>query len=172
VNDGGARYLGLTSPRGYSGEVSGSAQAALTGTVPAMPSRAGSPSARYNQNVVVRTASDTRKTDFFGVLDNLVNSVKAEDREGLSNIMLGQIDQFIDTLLKCRTSQGALLKRYENNQSRFKQNNIYITELYSKVSDIDMAETSTKFAMAQAIYQSSLAVIAKIVQPTLVDFLR
>jgi len=172
VNDGGARYLVLTSPRGYSVEVSGSAQAALTGTVTAMPSRAGSPSARYNQNVVVRTASDTRKTDFFGVLDNLVNSVKAEDREGLSNIMLGQIDQFIDTLLKSRTSQGALLKRYENNQSRFKQNNIYITELYSKVSDIDMAETSTKFAMAQAIYQSSLAVIAKIVQPTLVDFLR
>ncbi len=85
--------------------------------------------------------------------------------------MLGQIDKFIDTLLKCRTSQGALLKRYENNQNRFKQNNIYITELYSKVSDIDMAETSTKFAMAQAIYQSSLAVIAKIVQPTLVDFL-
>jgi flagellar hook-associated protein 3 FlgL len=172
VDDGGARYLVLTSPRGYSVEVSGSAQAALTGTVTAMPSRAGAPSARYNQNVVVRTASDTRKTDFFGVMDNLVNSVKAEDREGLSNIMLGQIDQFIDTLLKCRTSQGALLKRYENNQARFKQNNTYITELYSKVSDIDMAETSTKFAMAQAIYQSSLAVIAKIVQPTLVDFLR
>ncbi|PKL03279.1 MAG: flagellar hook-associated protein FlgL, partial [Synergistetes bacterium HGW-Synergistetes-2] len=86
--------------------------------------------------------------------------------------MLGQIDDFIDNLLRCRTSGGAILKRYENNQARFKQNNTYITELYSKVSDIDLAETSTNFAMAQAVYQSSLAVIAKIVQPTLVDFLR
>jgi flagellar hook-associated protein 3 FlgL len=122
--------------------------------------------------VVVRTASDTMRTDFFGVLDNLVNSVAAEDREGLSNVMLGQIDDFIDNLLRCRTSGGAMLNRYENAQARFKQNNVYLTELYSKVSDVDMAEISTKFAMAQAVYQSSLAVIARIVQPTLVDFLR
>ena len=172
VNDGGGQYLVLTSPRGYSIEAGGSAQAALLGTAAATPSRAGSPSARYTQNVVVRTASNSQKTDFFGVLDNLVNSIKAEDREGLSNIMLGKVDAFMDNLLKCRTSQGALMKRYENNQARFKQNDIYLTELYSKISDIDLAETSTKFAMAQAVYQSSLAVIAKIVQPTLVDFLR
>jgi flagellar hook-associated protein 3 FlgL len=98
--------------------------------------------------------------------------VTAEDRIGLSNTMLGQVDQFIDNLLRCRTSGGAMLKRYETNQARFKQNGVHMTELYSKVSDIDLAETSTKFAMAQAVYQSSLAVIAKIVQPTLVDFLR
>ncbi len=170
VEDAGDTYLVLTSPRGYSVEVSGAGNYA--GVVGTTPSRAGSPSARYTQNIVVRTASDTKKTDFFGVLENLSNAVTAEDRVGLSNTMLGQIDDFIDNLLRCRTSGGAILKRYENNQARFKQNNTYITELYSKVSDIDLAETSTNFAMAQAVYQSSLAVIAKIVQPTLVDFLR
>ncbi len=168
----GEQYLVLTSPRGYAVEVGGAAQPLLTGTITGTTSRAGSPSARYTQNVVVRTASDTMRTDFFGVLDNLVNSVAAEDREGLSNVMLGQIDDFIDNLLRCRTSGGAMLNRYENAQARFKQNNVYLTELYSKVSDVDMAEISTKFAMAQAVYQSSLAVIARIVQPTLVDFLR
>jgi flagellar hook-associated protein 3 FlgL len=86
--------------------------------------------------------------------------------------MLKQVDDFIDNLLRIRTQEGALLRRYENNQARFKQNNIYLTELYSKISDIDMAETSTKFAMAQSVYEASLAVIAKIVRPTLVDFLR
>ena len=173
----GGNFLVLTSPRGYDIQnvvLTGGATlyTDLFGTAPATTtSRAGSPSARYTQNIVVRTASDTKKTDFFGVLENLANSVTAEDREGLSNTMLGQIDDFIDNLLRCRTSGGAILKRYENNQARFKQNNTYITELYSKVSDIDLAETSTNFAMAQAVYQSSLAVIAKIVQPTLVDFL-
>lgn len=172
VDEGAERRLVLTSPRGYNITVGGPAQAGLTGAVLATPQRAGSPSARYNQNIVVRTASDTKRTDFFGVLENLANSVTAEDRIGLSNTMLGQVDQFIDNLLRCRTSGGAMLKRYENNQARFKQNGVHMTELYSKVSDIDLAETSTKFAMAQAVYQSSLAVIAKIVQPTLVDFLR
>lgn len=174
----GEQYLVLTSPRGYDIQnvtVSGgtTTYADLFGTaLPTTESRAGSPSARYNQNIVVRTASDTKRTDFFGVLENLANSVTAEDRIGLSNTMLGQVDQFIDNLLRCRTSGGAMLKRYENNQARFKQNGVHMTELYSKVSDIDLAETSTKFLMAQAVYQSSLAVIAKIVQPTLVDFLR
>ncbi|MDI9369951.1 MAG: flagellar hook-associated protein FlgL [Synergistaceae bacterium] len=172
VEDGGNSYLVLTSPRGYRITVGGTAQPLLTGGETTTTPRAGSPSARYTQNVVVRTASDTRRTDFFDVMGNLANSVAAEDREGLSDIMLGQVDQFIDNLLKCRTSGGAILKRYENNQARFKQNNVYVTDLYSKVSDIDLAETSTQFAMAQAVYQSSLAVIAKIVQPTLVDFLR
>jgi len=177
----GYKHLLLTSPRGYAIEVKGTAQGSLTGAETTTLSRAGTPpnppdahytSARYTQNIVVRTASDTTKTDFFGVLENLANSVTAEDREGLSNTMLGQIDDFIDNLLRCRTSGGAILKRYENNQARFKQNNVYVTELYSKISDIDLAETSTNFAMAQAVYQASLAVIAKIVQPTLVDFLR
>lgn len=173
VEDGTARYLVLSSPRGYAISVSGTAQGALTGgIIETPPTRAGSPSARYTQNIVVRTASDTKKTDFFGFLDNLNDSITAEDREGLSNIMLKKVDDFIDNLLRCRTSGGAILKRYENNQARFKQNNVYITELYSKISDIDLAETSTNFAMAQSVYQSSLAVIAKIIQPTLVDFLR
>jgi flagellar hook-associated protein 3 FlgL len=172
VDDSGARYLAITSPRGYRITVGGSAQAGLTGTAAATQSRAGDPSARYTQNVVTRTSSDKKSTDFFGVMDNLVNSVRAEDREGLSNIMLKQVDDFIDNLLRIRTQEGALLRRYENNQARFKQNNIYLTELYSKISDIDMAETSTKFAMAQSVYEASLAVIAKIVRPTLVDFLR
>ncbi len=172
VDEGAARHLVLTSPRGYRIEVGGSAQPDLTGSATTTPSRAGAPSLRYTQNVTVRTASDQKRTDFFGVMDNLANSVRTEDREGLSNILLKQVDDFIDNLLRCRTQEGALLKRYENNQARFKQNNIYLTELYSKISDIDMAETSTKFAMAQSIYQASLAVIAQIVRPTLVDFLR
>ncbi len=171
VDNGGGQYLVLTSPRGYAIEAGGSARAALLGTATATSSRGGAPSARNTQNVVVRTASNAQKTDFFGVLDNLVDAVKAEDREGLSNIMLGKVDDFLENLLKCRTSQGALMNRYENNQARFKQNDIYLTDLYSKISDIDLAETSTKYSMAQAVYQSSLAVIAKIVQPTLVDFL-
>lgn len=173
VDDGvtGEQYLILTSPRGYSVKASGTAQAPLLGTSATITSRGNSSGDRYTQNMVTRTSSDSQKTNFFGVLDNLTNAVTAEDREGLSNIMLGKIDDFIDNLLQCRTTGGALLKRYENNQARFEQNNTYITELYGKVAEIDFAEISTEYAMAQSIYEASLAVIAQIVQPTLVDFL-
>jgi len=65
-----------------------------------------------------------------------------------------------------------LINRYENTQARLKQNNVNLTELQSKISDVDLAEAATQFQMAQAVYQASLAVIARIIQPTLVDFLR
>ena len=85
--------------------------------------------------------------------------------------MISKVDAFMDNLLKKRTQEGALLKRYESDESRMKQNNTNITELYSKIGDIDLADAATQFAMAQSVYQASLAVMAKIVQPTLVDFL-
>ena len=86
--------------------------------------------------------------------------------------MITKIDDFLDNLLKKRTQEGALLNRYQSDESRMKQNNVNITELYSKIGDIDLADAATQFAMAQSVYQASLAVMAKIVQPTLVDFLR
>ncbi len=122
--------------------------------------------------MTVRTAANQRQTDFFGLLDDLVAATKAEDREGIGHSLLGKIDDFMDNLLRQRTATGALMNRYETSQSRLKMNNISLTDLQSKVADTDLADAVTKFQMAQSIYSASLAVIASIIQPTLVDFLR
>lgn len=126
----------------------------------------------YGQNVTVRTHSEESPMDFFGLLDNLAASVRAEDREGISRSLLGNIDDYVDNLLKCRAQTGALIRRYDTSQERLTQNNTATEELRSKVADTDLAEAITRFTMAQSVYQASLSVIAKIVQPTLVDFLR
>ncbi|HPJ27106.1 MAG TPA: flagellin, partial [Synergistaceae bacterium] len=125
----------------------------------------------YGQNVPVRTHSEETSMDFFGLLDNLASAVRAEDREGISESLLGDIDTYMNTLLKCRAETGALVKRYDTSQNRLTQNNTATEELRSSVADTDLAEAATRFNMAQAVYQASLAVIARIVQPTLVDFL-
>ena len=182
----GDQRLVLTSERGYAVTIT-AAPAGLNmiqppatavdpsdpATYAETPNRGSSvTNSPYGQNVTVRTHSEESPMDFFGLLDNLAAAVRAEDREGISRSLLGKIDDYIDNLLKCRAQTGALIRRYDTSQERLTQNNSAIEELRSKVADTDLAEAITRFTMAQAVYQASLSVIAKIVQPTLVDFLR
>ncbi len=134
------------------------------------PSRGGV--GPYNQIMTMRTSADINSTDFFGLLDDLMQAVRQGDVEGIASIILPKLDEAIDDILCVRTQAGALQKRYQTSSSRLKQMNLNYNELYSKVSDTDLAEAVTKFAMAQAVYQASLATIARIIQPTLVDFLK
>jgi flagellar hook-associated protein 3 FlgL len=42
----------------------------------------------------------------------------------------------------------------------------------SNVEDIDLPKTITELALQQTAYQAALAATAKVIQPSLVDFLR
>lgn len=163
---GDLRFV-LWSPKGYAIEAQGD--------VPGLSSPAHTPHRGgiypYNQTITVRTSANINSTDFFGLLDDLVQALRQGDVEGISGNILPKIDDAVDDVLRIRTQSGALQKRYETSSSRLKQMNLNYNELYSKVSDTDLAEAATKFAMAQSVYQASLATIARIIQPTLVDFL-
>jgi len=169
VEDGTGDFrLVLWSPKGYVIEAQGD--------IPGLSSPANSVArggvGPYNQTMTVRTSADIGSTDFFGLLDDLMQAVRQGDVEGISNTILPKLDKAVDDILCVRTQTGALQKRYQTSSSRLKQMNLNYNELYSKVSDTDLAEAVTKFAMAQAVYQASLATIARIIQPTLVDFLK
>ena len=171
---GGDQRLVITSERGYKVTLTAAPGGLNLGAMPVTTPNRGSSvtNSPYGQNVTVRTHSEESPMDFFGLLDNLAASVRAEDREGISKSLLGNIDTCMDTLLKCRAQTGALINRYGISQDRLTQNNAATEELRSEVADTDLADAITRFSMAQSVYQASLAVIAKIVQPTLVDFLR
>jgi len=96
----------------------------------------------------------------------------AENRKALSEHLLPQIDRFIDNLLKCMATGGALENRYTSNAFRFESNNIGLKELLDNVAGIDLSKAAVDFAMLKAMYEASLSVVSRIIQPTLVDFLR
>jgi flagellin-like hook-associated protein FlgL len=183
ANSSGKR-LALWSPKGYTFEVSGTW--AVSGTVEyflqgisgynSSTKTAASPNPTvigpYNQNVVHRTGDNQKKIDFFGVVDNLVDTVEGGNVDGLSDIMIGELDHWMSTLLKNRAVAGALVNRYQTTDSRYVSNNTSYTELYDQTVGIDLAEAITNFEMASSIYQASLAAIARIIQPSILDFLR
>jgi flagellin-like hook-associated protein FlgL len=126
----------------------------------------------YAQNVVTRSGANQTKQNFFGVLNDISAAVRAENRDGLGDKLLPQIDKAIDTLLRIAATGGALQTRYANNVSRMDLMGISMTETHDSLVGINLAEISTELMMAQAVYQASLGVISYIVQPTLLDFLR
>jgi flagellar hook-associated protein 3 FlgL len=61
-----------------------------------------------------------------------------------------------------------MLELSENRLSDYSQFN---TEFLSKENDVDMAKVLTDLSMQQTVMNSALKTAAKIIPPTLVDFL-
>ena len=60
----------------------------------------------------------------------------------------------------------------EATVSRLDANEVDYLELLNNTEGIDLAELITELKMEESIYRASLSVGARIIQPTLVDFLR
>lgn len=125
--------------------------------------------------------TDSSMNNFFvgngtdpGVIDfcrELVNDIEAGDLDAV-NAALTTADKFIDNLLTARSTIGAKVNRLELQQSRLDSTQISYTSLLSQNEDADIAEVIMNLKMQESVYRASLAAGARIIQPSLVDFLR
>jgi len=106
--------------------------------------------------------------------DNWQGSEKAVVKSETLNIggMLGDIDKNMENILAKLAEIGAKNNRLELSQNRLEDNLLNIKALLSKVQDADMTEVIMKLKMEEMVYQASLSTGARIIQPTLVDFIR
>lgn len=107
----------------------------------------------------------------FKLIDDIAEKVENSDFEGVSE-ELANIDAKIDDLLSTRSKIGAKVNRLELQQSRLESTQVSYTGLLSKNEDADMAEVIINLKMQENVYRASLAAGARIIQPSLVDFLR
>ena len=71
-----------------------------------------------------------------------------------------------------RAVLGAKSRRMELAIARAEENQVNVTELLSKLEDIDLAEITMHYSMQAYVYQAALLTGAKVMQPSLLDFLR
>lgn len=110
-------------------------------------------------------------TNAFQVLDNLKNALFANDSNSVGNI-LGDLDNRLDHVMEKWSEIGARSNRVDLISNRLEEENVNVQSLLSKTEDADMAEVMTNLTTEESIYQASLSTGAKIIQPSLVDFLR
>ncbi|MFC5469699.1 flagellar hook-associated protein FlgL [Cohnella suwonensis] len=117
------------------------------------------------------TAPKNEDDNLFHVIDEMVSSLESGDYSGVSN-QLTMLDSRMDKVLTQQAEIGARMNRVELMEQRLNDLNLNLSTLQSKTEDADMEDLIIKAKVNENVYQASLSVGAKIITPTLVDFLR
>lgn len=102
----------------------------------------------------------------------LNNQLKSDILGNGFDKMLGKIDKHIETIVNKRAEIGSKVNRLDLTINRLEADGLNFTDLMSNNEDADMAEAMIKFKSMETIYNASLMSSAKIIQPTLLDFVR
>jgi flagellar hook-associated protein 3 FlgL len=120
------------------------------------------------------TASINGKDIFEGLvttLDNFVNQLNSDDSNGINN-SIGEISKGIDKIIDTRADLGARMNRLELVESRLSEQETIATKTMSENEDVDYAKTITELITQESIHRAALSAGSRIIQPTLLDFLR
>jgi flagellar hook-associated protein 3 FlgL len=109
--------------------------------------------------------------NLFTVLKGLQNAF-ANGQLSTAGTLLGQLQSRFSKLQDIRSEVGARSNRIDLLDNRLQDLNQNLTGLDSKTEDADMAETLIQLKADQNVYQASLSAGAKIIQPSLIDYLR
>ncbi|WHY33792.1 flagellar hook-associated protein FlgL [Cytobacillus firmus] len=86
--------------------------------------------------------------------------------------MLDTVDKNIDNFLSARALIGAKQNRVELMEDRLSQQEVFSTRILSDNEDIDMEKAIIELTTQESIHRAALSVGARIIQPSLTDFLR
>ena len=111
-------------------------------------------------------------TAVFTSLKSLIDNLAAADHAAVGGASLQQIDSALDGVLQTRAGVGARIQRVRAVADRLENLNVRQREVLSRVQDLDFAAGVTELAMAETAYRASLAAGARVLQPSLLDFLR
>jgi flagellar hook-associated protein 3 FlgL len=110
--------------------------------------------------------------DMLGVMRDIATHLRAGDTAKLGSDDLKAIQGQIDNLLSVQARVGAGMNRLDTASGRLQEIEESTMSMLSNTEDADMAQTLVNFSTQQAVYQSALNAGARIVQSSLLDFLR
>lgn len=108
--------------------------------------------------------------------DNIIqvlSDISTQLRAGNSAAsQITKVDEQLSNVLAERASLGARVNRMELIDERLKSEDLNLNKLMSSNEDADMAEVYTDLKMQESVHKSALGIGARIIQPSLLDFLR
>ena len=84
---------------------------------------------------------------------------------------LSDIDEASKQLIKVRSEIGSKANRMESMSDQNDDTKINMTEILSKTEDIDITEKTIEYYTMITVYQASLQTSARVMQPTLMDYI-
>ncbi len=124
------------------------------------------------QTLSINMPGDTTLPGVFTALKGLIDNLGLFDSAAVGSTSLQAIDDALDNVLKSRADVGARIQRSQSVADRLADLQVRQRSLLSNLQDLDFAEGITELAMAETTYRASLAAGARVLQPSLLDFLR
>jgi flagellar hook-associated protein 3 FlgL len=105
------------------------------------------------------------------VLKGISDSIRAGDTTAMRD-NLTKLDSASNTLKTTLSEVGARYNRIEQMKQSAQDRLLTVTSQLSDVEDVDLPKTIMEMQLQQTSYQAALAASAKVIQPSLIDFLR
>lgn len=115
--------------------------------------------------------SGTDGDNLFKVIKGLQDAFGNGQQEAARGLM-ADLTTRLDKFLEVRAEVGARANRIDLMESRLVDLGTNLEGLSGKTEDADYAETIIKLKQGENVYQASLSTGAKIIQPSLIDYLR
>lgn len=116
------------------------------------------------------TAFGTGSEQLFSVLKDIADNMR--DNPGNLGASLDSLDKASGNLRAAQASVGARYNQITQMQQIAEDRVLSLTTQQSNVEDIDLPMTIMELQLQQTAYQAALAATAKVIQPSLVDFLK
>jgi flagellin-like hook-associated protein FlgL len=107
----------------------------------------------------------------FDELQNLRIALLTSDQEGIRGT-LERLDQVHGKVVATRAKLGSRLQGLQSTAQANERHNITNAQLTQNLEDADMAQVVSDLAKEETVFRSALASSQKLVQPTLLQFLK
>lgn len=116
-------------------------------------------------------SSPGAKDDVFSFMDNLIKDLSTESGEGISK-HLKTLEDKQAVFLQAQAQVGARTNRVQLVQERLTSQNQSAEDNLSKVEDVVVERLIIDILTAENVHRGALSVGGRIIQPSLVDFIR
>lgn len=106
------------------------------------------------------------------LFDTLNSVAQTLDNGGSPNSLIATIDKQLDNVSTQRAIVGIKQNLLESASSQLNQTSVTTQKMLSNIADVDVAKAYTDLSSQEAVMKAALSAGAKIIQPSLVDFLR
>jgi len=171
ISSANATYLGRPV---FGGVTSGSAAYDATGTYVGVP---GDVARRVADGVTVQVDFDGRDvfgdagTSVFAELDDLAAALRAGDTAAIRT-GIDDLATRLETVTSARTTAGTRLDRIERADTSAIEASNSLSATLSTLENTDLAKAAMDLQLQEVSYQAALSATSRVLQPSLLDFLR
>lgn len=122
-------------------------------------------------NIASNVPGSDLSSDLFRVGWEVAEAMRNEDTAAVGNL-LTRIDQVLDSVITTRAVVGVRANRLEQAKSQAVDSRVNMTMLLEQAQGVEFERAILELKQVEVAYQTALQVGARIIPPTLVDFMR